>query len=338
MAKRVGKVFLTYESEEVPDGAGAQLQRIAGLYGLAKHIRIGYLHTGLADISWNPGDGINSKSERLQALTELNDAFALQSSERRKGVLKEVHLKSFGLKSLVLVLYYKLTARSQGVLFKAKTPYPLADWMPQTYQAAGSIWSSRYLGRTDTPAQKRGTVTMHIRRAVNPPSDANGKANPRYVSPSWYEAVFRGVVREMRPLPVSLEIHTDLGTDKSIAIPESSLRESTKYWETLGIRQSDSHIEPAQDTFEGFLSDFKNRKTIIDLPPLEAMYRMASSEVFIGAKSSMSFVVGLLRGGKVTVFPKFWHTNPRNWISLGSTFRNEQFQKPFRRRISKAEH
>lgn len=55
---------------------------------------------------------------------------------------------------------------------------------------------------------------------------------------------------------------------------------------------------------------------MLDLNPFDAIDMMSRADIFVGAKSSMSFIVGLLRDNRPTVFPKFWHRLPKNWIAI----------------------
>lgn len=319
MAKRVSRrVCLTYQSDQLPDGAGAQLQRIAAVYGIAEKFSLGYLHSPLSDISWNPGDGMGAKEDRIAQIRSLNEKFILPNTFPHQSFDKELTVKNMGIRAFLSIVFALMLRRS--TLVRVENPYPLADQLSGTYDHAGRQWAARFeKDKATAPSGSHTRVAVHIRRAVNPRFDKRGRRNPRFQEPGWYTNVLLETMKVFELSEADIQIHTDLpisDAESPIVIPSEALHNSGPYWSQLGLEQGKAEILPPKDAFQNFFNRFSDSEIVLDLNPSDAIEMMARADIFVGAKSSMSFVVGLLRGNRPTVFPSFWHRLPKNWIAI----------------------
>lgn len=72
-------LYVGYENTGLAEGAGAQLQRLLGIYSISRLLGCGYLHTGLKSIGYQ-GLAVLESGVTIANLTELyNRAIQLPS-------------------------------------------------------------------------------------------------------------------------------------------------------------------------------------------------------------------------------------------------------------------
>ncbi len=76
---QIDNVFLTYASDVNPDGAGAQLHRIYGIYCLSRMLGTKYLHTPLHDVYYQGLDSLQNQQKDPAFVDTFNRTFALPS-------------------------------------------------------------------------------------------------------------------------------------------------------------------------------------------------------------------------------------------------------------------
>ena len=72
-------VFLTYANEITPDGAGAQLHRIYGIYCLSRLLGTKYLHSPLNDVYYQGLEAFQNQEKDPTFIDTFNRKFALPS-------------------------------------------------------------------------------------------------------------------------------------------------------------------------------------------------------------------------------------------------------------------
>lgn len=261
---------------------------------------------------------MGTKKSRFAAIKNLNAKFFLPNTCSQQHFDKELTVKNMGIRTILTIVFALMLKRA--TLIRIENPYPLADLLGGTYDYASRLWAARSgQDRAEEPSGRKITIAVHIRRAVNPRFDRRGRRNPRFQDPDWYTNVLLEIMKLYQVREPDIQIHTDLpirDAGASIAIPLEALHASGPYWSQLGLEQGNTEILPPEDAFQDFFYRFTDSEIVLDLNPFDAIDMMSRADIFVGAKSSMSFIVGLLRGNRPTVFPKFWHRLPKNWIAI----------------------
>ena len=66
-------ICLGYDNLNQNDGAGAQVQRILGIYSLSVKFKLGFKFVPVIRIDPNPGDGMDNENERSNLVENLNN-------------------------------------------------------------------------------------------------------------------------------------------------------------------------------------------------------------------------------------------------------------------------
>lgn len=320
-------LYLTYDSDSGFDGAGAQVQRQAAIFGIAKRFSLGYKHSPLIGISWNPNDGMPDELSREIELRNLNSFFYLPDSLSNPNEIdNRITVKSLTFLTLV-IFYLKARVRRQSITLASQNPYPIANLFPGIYRQARKIWGAQLANQSKLLNVDTPLISIHVRRSAVPQNLPDGQPNPRFVPDSWYLEILNVLTESDADGAMHLEVHSDFDPASEISVPADAPNNSQSHWEALGLSTSPGEFHSPSTDLSPFLGlkGFKSVELVTGLPPLEAMIRMAQSDVLLGSRSSMSFIAGLLKGeaGKV-VFPKFWHPTPAEWINVKKLGRRGQ--------------
>ena len=93
-------VFLTYANEITPDGAGAQLHRIYGIYCLSRLLGTKYLHSPLNDVYYQGLEAFQNQEKDPTFIDTFNRKFALPSDRTTTAAPSSVLLPSLPVGSL----------------------------------------------------------------------------------------------------------------------------------------------------------------------------------------------------------------------------------------------
>ena len=109
-------------------------------------MKIGYLHSQILEIDFNPGDGISNHEKMLQYKKKLNASLDFLGSKRIENEfrinLKFQRLRVFLNISALYLIYYRLFFLSHNFLHKItkknyvfviSDPYPLISKIPNSY-------------------------------------------------------------------------------------------------------------------------------------------------------------------------------------------------------------
>jgi hypothetical protein len=139
---------ISYDNESLQDGAGAQLQRVIGVYALSQFFRIGYIHNPLAEILVHPADGVNNERDYFFYKKEINELIDFESSAPAQKIDQSIWVRHLGVKQffyyltryrfskihlhLIILHPYHLLDRFPGILkkFKRINPNSLSPLSP----------------------------------------------------------------------------------------------------------------------------------------------------------------------------------------------------------------
>lgn len=284
-------LFLSYNNEEVQDGLGAQLHRIFAIYSIAKSTKIGYLHQPIIKILNHPLDHFSS-----QDLTIINELFKpdieLPNIEKVTNLIeKKVHV----LDKKVLK-WYRKKAKNQNINLRITNPFPCINNSPNYY-----LNIRHEIKFTNSKPQSLGkkTLVIHFRQGIRKTENLMQPVDERYLDIDY----FIDIVKRVSNLSnYEIKILTDLPSGHiSFKVDESDLH----YWTRFGYKLDDNKLINYQgiDLSKTYFGKLQNVSVITNGGPLFALECMASADILIMSRSSLSFVGALLNNQGVIVYP-----------------------------------
>lgn len=320
--------FVCLEYSQPPgEGTGARLQAIAAIFGLAKQLRIGYRHTVIGEIAYDVTEVMKTDLDQNLEIERINSFFFLPDLKTRKVSIKEilVDLPRLSFRALPRLAFQLATRLGPGktVTLRISNPHPLLRFFPGVYRHASLIWSQRFdqVERSGPAGRKTRNlrVVSHFRRETLTRLTQSGESNPRFLASSWYFSVMDSLSRVLTRIGVGneLEIHTDFKKGLSRRLPKNLPPGTRAYMESVGALSPDgnTYVEP-EDTLFLEVSERNGAEIITDRHPVDVIFDFADADIFVGGKSSLSFVGGLLRYGKPVVVPKYSVSTPSWWLEL----------------------
>lgn len=307
-------ITLTNLSPELPDGLGAQLQRRAAVFELAEFFDVDFLCQPIMNFGYNPGDGVgNDESIKSGVLDSINELFFLPES-KKPDFDEVVDTQQLTFSSLLNLMQKKQSPKNY--LVRIGNPFPVFDKLPTKYDNVRRVWSDNF--PEIEKQEKDFQIDLHIRRAVTPKETRLSRNYIRHMATDWYIEIVSAVREYLGSSDVTINIHTD-GTKDGlpISLEKYSLDEGTKkLWSEQGFLENDNKLRQNVEDFANQFSRFGRVNVFREIRPDVALNLMFSSSLLIGAKSSFSYVAGLARGMRPVIFSRFWHKNPREWLTV----------------------
>jgi hypothetical protein len=312
-------VFLTYASDINPDGAGAQLHRMYGIYSLSRMLGTRYLHSPLHDVYYQGLGSFQSQEKDPAYVERFNRTFAFPSDEPRTGAPTLITLPSvpvggveralgvrFGGRRTQLSpirfskfgrLIATLSAANQETVVRIGNPHALMDRYAHGYAVCKSLSPFR----NSAPNQVL-RIALHVRRGelmfVN---------SERLIDTVYYVEIARKLVAALarERVPYQLELHSEV-LQKSVTVQPDDPAFKGRVADPIELR-------PEQDPFGDF-AVFPDLQRFINEPTMTCIERLATADILITSKSSFSYLAGILNvRGKVLYHP-FWHYPLPDWI------------------------
>jgi hypothetical protein len=320
----LGNIFLTYANEVNPDGAGAQLHRMYGIYCLSRLLGTRYLHSGLRDVYYQGLDAFQSQEKDPTFVDSLNRIFTLPSEkpsiespscifvpsipvgpvERALGVryagrrkqLLPIRFSRFGR------LMAKLSKTNAETIVRIGTPHALMDRYGQGYEICRSFSPFQ-----KTASNKVLRIALHVRRGelmfVN---------SERLIDTKYYIAIARRLVAALtrEQIPFQLELHSEV-LQKDVTVRPDDPAFKGRIGGAIQLRSE-------QDPFGDF-EIFPGLKRFINEPMLTCIERLATADILVMSKSSFSYLAAILNVSGVVLYHPFWHYPLRDWLVTGPT-------------------
>ena len=285
-------IGLTYANDRLMDGAGAQLQRIYGIYALSRFFGFAYVHTPLKHIGYEGLAALERNASNADALSKYNELFNISSDMPLPLDTLEHEMEPLDVEAISAIS--KRT--SQFNLFKLQSPYPLADEKPAIYDSVKAI--SPFVSKPHSVLR----LAIHVRRgdlfAVDP---------DRMLPNSYYVTTARTIARVLEGLsiPYECELYTEVA-NKAFEVTSAH----------HGIHQRISRsvtLDPRMNSLEDF-DAIPHLKIIANGDAIEALRGMATADILIMSRSSFSYVAAILNRRGVMIYHPFWHSPLPCWI------------------------
>lgn len=304
-------IFITFDSSISVDGTGAQLQRKATVMAVAKYFGFTYVPSQIRQVSIHPLDSFQSESDYKSFLNRINQFLKMDSNMDLNVNAPEVKLNSLTFSRLICEFLLQLFRKRARNLIICE-PYSVSEFCPGIMddlqlQAHEYIDSSR--------AKDIFDIVIHYRQGVGGFALYPGQNIPREIPLELFALRVAKIVMNLpENLVTQITVVTDAPAIETVFSPPAN---QLALWEgTPGFSNGVMTIKPAKfDVLDKFSK--LPVKVLRGGNPLDTILIMASADVLLTGKSSLSYMGGLLnRNGKVYYPKDFWHRPLKTWERL----------------------
>lgn len=298
-----GEVAVTYDQEGASDGVGAQLQRIYGIYALARALHVKYVHTPLGQVQYQGLLSLLAGRTDPEFTARYNSFFSLPSDPFDFERCERVRLHYLD-QDTIEQYQERSAATGRPVLLQGLLPYRYTDRHPEAYQALHEV--SPYRGyRPAGPVR----VCIHLRRGDNSLSGRPDRQH-RWLPNEYYLRACGPVVEALRQEGVrfTIRLHSEMPARRYTLHPETA---------GLYVKLSQpATIDPAQYALEDFES-LPNLETVLNVEAREALDDFATADVLILSLSSLSYLGGMLNPHGLVIYAPWFHVPLPGWLVAG---------------------
>lgn len=293
---------ISYDNQSLQDGAGAQLQRIIGIYAISKFFRIGYIHNPLTEILVHPADGVNSEEDYLFYKKDINGLVNFESSTLSQKIDQSIEVRHLGTRRFFryLIRYRFSKLHIHLVILQ---PDHLLNRFPKILTGF----------KEENPNPLRASsacITVHVRQS-GPTGEfvLRGETKTRNLPGDYYIAKLeeiRGVIGDQSFYSHKLILVTD-ELDANLKFKTFNGQETL--WEEAGypLEEQAFQMRDGRKSLQ-ILQCFPHGEIHRGGSPAQAIRTLGSSDFLVMSRSSLSVVAGLLsRNCKVIYPPDFWY-------------------------------
>jgi hypothetical protein len=287
-------IALTYANDVQKDGAGAQLQRVYGIYALSRYFKVPYVHSPLKEIGYQGLAALERNAGSPDLQDKYNRVFTIPSDLELPENTISRYMSSPTVEDLE---HLKSQAEKENTFYLVRIlyPYSITDKNPEIYRCLKNI-SPFQSARSDT-----FRLAIHVRRGEEFVVDSQ-----RMLPNSYYVSSAMRIVEALKTLgiPFVCELYTEVPSKAFVVTPQSH-----------GINGRISHpvlIDPKMNRIEDF-DVIPNLRKCINLDPIESLKGMATADALIISRSSFSYLAALFSKGIVIYYP-FWHQPLKEWL------------------------
>jgi len=289
-------IALTYANDRETDGAGAQLQRVYGIYAASRFLGVPYFHSPLKSIGYQGLAALEKNTSSPEVESRYNRVFEIPSDielpERR--IIHEMRDADPG-----LIMELKKGAEETGEfnLVRIVYPYPITDQHPDTYRHVGAI----------SPFQRTRSevfrLALHVRRGEEFVVDSD-----RMLPNSYYVSCASKFTDRLKKLeiPFVCELYTEVPSQAFVVTPQ--------HHGINGRIAGDVTIDPKASHLEDF-DNLPNLARFINGDPISTLQRMATADALVLSRSSYSYVAAILNANCIVVYHPFWHSPLKEWLT-----------------------
>ncbi len=289
-------LYLTYNNNDLTDGAGAQIQRIISIYLIAKHYNVEYIHTPLLRMSYQGAKCLENNEEDSTQIDRYNSLFTLPSSEH------VTFDKTYSCGQLSEELIHTLRDMKGNILLSSVFAHRIIDSNPELLLQPLSLPWVQPLNTLPV------IIAVHVRRG-----ELFVVESERMLPNSYYIDCMKSLVEifTQANIPYEIHLHTEIITKPTIITPTHH---------GIGERiTTPILLRPEDNCIEEF-SVIPNIKYRINEDPVETLQALSTANILLASRSSFSYVAGIIssRTSRVVLFHPFWHGLSPAWIPTRS--------------------
>lgn len=305
--KRIGVIL---DTRKLHDGTGAQIQRILSTYLVASVFKVGYLHSDIVTVQVHPMDPFQDLDSLSDYITKLNREFVFPSSDydfKSYEIIDLTYLTLFNL------IRYKLlsTLTKRKFLLKFVDPYPVSEYLVSEYWRVLEVMPNHSLNINKSNTNDYLNVVIHHRQGVGGQVIYPGQSIPRELQMNYFINVLNEITTRVDKSLLRILIHTDSPVNDLAYAPG---KDQLHLWDGTPNFDNGKVQIKSSDIYEVFSTAGYKVSIHYGGDPLDAIRDMASADYLIMARSSLSYIGGILnRHGTVYAAPGFWHKSLPNW-------------------------
>jgi hypothetical protein len=287
---------VTYANDKFQDGAGAQLQRIYGVYGLSRALGVPYVHSAIEHLGYHGLLALENNAPSSELLSECNRVFHIPSDIEVPAarVIHDMQDADAG------AIEAMKNAGSDGTdfhLIRICMPYPVTDKDPEAYRCVKAISPFPYR------RSEAFRLAIHVRRG-----EQYAIESKRILPNSYYVSCalrFGEILRKL-DIPFVCELYTEEATKTFEVTPH--------HHGIDGRISANVTYDPGMSHLEDF-DTIPNLERYINIDPIETLRRMATADAMIMSRSSFSYVAAILSQNCIVIYYPFWHSAMKEWLS-----------------------
>jgi hypothetical protein len=281
---------------------------------ISHSFKVGYSHNIIHEVQIHPLDPFQDENSYRDYLFRLNRSILMDDVGDNRSFQEILVLKSISLGKLFR--YQVLSkALNRNFLLLITDPYPISEYLVKSfpdirdYLSPNNFW---FESRTEPSSKPK--VVIHHRYGVGGKAIYPGQSISRELDVSYFIGILDLISSRYEKfsnghMEISLLTDAPLG-EITYAPPEDQLDlwEGTPNFQDGVVKIVGASLE---EIFmkSGYLISVKSGGD-----PLEAILEMSQSDYLITARSSLSYVAGILnKSGTVFSAPGFWHSPLPSW-------------------------
>ena len=292
-------LYLTYDNSQLQDGAGAQLQRILSIYIVAKAFGVGYIHQGLAAMTYQGAKCLENNASDPDQVHRYNSLFHLPSDTPNPPKFDQT-FKVFDISEAII---NQFKDKPENTLLVIQFAGTMIDANPHLFESILPFpWAKPLRPHA---AHNPIIVAVHVRRGELLVVDSH-----RMLPNSYYVDCIRALhaLFTHAGLAHEFHIHTEVLTKSTVITPQHhGICDRTK--EPVVVGPEDSHMED----FAGL----PNVVLRINEDPVDTLKALCTCDVLLASRSSFSYVAAIVKKG-IVLFHPFWHALAPSWIACRS--------------------
>ena len=273
---RLRKVVLSYDSDKMQDGTGAQLQRILGIRAVALKYRLSYIHSKIIDVTITPLDPFQTDSQKNFYLEVLNESIHLDD-DFEGSIKRTVYIHNLSRRTL-LTNIIKAYIRNETVLLKITLPYFVVNHSPEIYKLSVNRIVKHFVKQMEDSSIFH--IVAHIRVGVNIQHIEPWRIDSRVLPIEYFCEQINKFLAEHKELDQKL-IRITILTDSpestfDYTIPENQIGE----WQRAGYKIDAGKVHITATSFEETcFAQFEQLEIIRGGNPIDSLVVMANATI-----------------------------------------------------------
>ena len=319
LVRKVKKVCLTYDNSFLCDGSGAQIQRVAAIYGIAMKYHCMFAKTKILDIDSNPGDGLKSVKEKIEFVLRLNEILVYPlggcTHSNHSVVNPKLNwiVRKYSLYRMWIFINNLIYIRTAQPLIEINHTLLTKNLPPDVY----SKYAFKIKSNPNFNLWQKNNYQYEIQVQLRLATVDRARMPERYVDIEKINVIVKKLKKKYPNQKVLIHTDIDVKQNNWKAVGNQS-KETINYWKSRGIiDNSGEMVLNKMDLNKQFEDDLVD-EIISGISPLDVWKIMINSKILICGKSSLSFVGAILSDSPDTLilFPKGFVRLPKKWIEI----------------------
>jgi len=311
-------LFLVYDNTAKPDGVGAQVQRVLGIYSLAMRFGMSLVESKVTDIAIHPLDGLETEDDYRKYIEAVNENFTPLHALPFPGDARISTVRRLNFRRLWLSAAKTIFSTRPQVLMILE-PYALSEiYLEDLVKVARQTQFFRKVellrAQQQEGIQRKKLLAIHYRYGVGEMTVQSGEKLSRELPREHFSNLLALIQKDHNLNDFNVKVFTDAPSEAVSFIPpvqqgglwRTSPKFSNGVLEISGVSDQDLALDPLLQI-----------EVIRGGSPVDAMLELASADILVMSRSSFSYVAAIYNSAKDVFVPAdFWHRAFPKWIKI----------------------